>query len=207
MTALLFSTEDEAAPFLQKYERGRFEGLSAGDALYDDRVLVAITGTGLIKTTLRTERVLRHFKSELPLQRVLHAGMCTALSEDLAMGTVVGVSQVLEGDRIEMAAMRYPRMPLDVPFEKLGTVTLVTQNMALDDEKSRSYWSRIAQASDLAGYAVAFVTATYGLPCHILKTVAGSIHAADADVRETRRSANEALAATLIKVLPTFEEK
>lgn len=201
MIALLFSTEDEAAPFLQKYERGRFEGLAVGDALYDDHLLVTITGSGLIKTTLNTERALRHFTGTLPLKRVLHAGTCTALTPDLQAAAVVGVSQVLEGDRIEMSAPRYPRMPLDVPFEGLPTITLVTQNHLVEEDANRAYWSRIAQASDTAGYAVAFVAATYGLPCHLVKAVAGHFGASDVDVRQTRARAHTALADTLVRVL------
>ncbi len=202
MIALLFSTEDEAAPFLRKYERGRFDGLTPEEVLYDDHLLVTITGSGLIKTTLHTERVLRHFKGQLPLARVVHAGTCTALAESLAPGTVVAASQVLEGDRIEMAAPRYPRMPLDAPFEGLPTIALVTQNHLPDADASRTYWSRIAQASDTAGYAVAYVTATYGLPCHLIKAVAGQFGAADADVKQTREQAYGALAGTLLRVLP-----
>ncbi len=204
MTALFFSTEDEAAPFLQKYEQGRFEELTAGDVLYDDHLLVSITGTGLIKTTLRTERVLRHYASERGIKRVVHAGFCTALGDTPLPGEVVGVSQVLEGDRIEMAAPRYPRMPLDMPFAGLKAITLVTQNHVLEEAASRTYWSRIAQATDVAGYAVAFVTGTYGLPCHLLKAVAGSLVTPDANVRETREAASTALATTLLRVLPAL---
>ena len=204
MIALLFSTEDEAAPFLRKYERGRFDGLSAEEALYDDRLLVTITGSGLIKTTLNTERVLRHFNGSLPLARIIHAGTCTAFTETPAPGTVTGVSQVLEGDRIEMAAPNYPRMPLDVPFEGMPSITLVSQNHLPDEDASRTYWSRIAQASDTAGYAIAFVAATHGLPCHLVKAVAGRFGASDRDVRQTREQAHNALADTLLRILASF---
>ncbi len=204
MIALVFSSQDEAAPFLQNYERGRFEDLAPGDALYDSRVLVSITGSGLIKTTLNTERLLRHFSGTLPLARVVHAGTCTALTPDLETGAVVGVAQVLEGDRIEMAAPRYPRMPLDTPFGALPTITLVTQNHLPDEDSNRAYWSRLAQASDTAGYAVAFVTATYGLPCHLLKAVAGHFDKSEADVRQARARAYQALATTLTALLPSL---
>ena len=111
---------------------------------------------------------------------------------------------MLEGDRIEMAAPHYPRMPLDVPFAGLPSLTLVTQNHLPEEDASRVYWSRIAQVSDTAGYAVAFVAATHGLPCHLIKAVAGRFGAPDRDVKQTREQAHAALADTLLRVLPTL---
>ncbi len=124
MTGIVFSTEEEAQPFLALYERGRFDGLGEGESFHDDHFLVSILGIGKIKAALRTERLLR----TNDVTSIVHAGTCTALGDTLEMGDIVGVSQVFEGDRIELSAPTYPRMPLTVPFEKLKEVTLVTQD-------------------------------------------------------------------------------
>ena len=117
MTGIVFTTEEEALPFLQSYERGRFDGLQEGETYHDDDVLVSLTGVGKIKATLRTERLLQTYKP----RRLIHVGTCTALNDELAVGTLVAASQVFEGDRIELAAPTYPRMPLDPFFEDPGS--------------------------------------------------------------------------------------
>ncbi|GIV57531.1 MAG: 5'-methylthioadenosine nucleosidase [Rhodothermaceae bacterium] len=205
MLGILFATQEEATSFLQHYERGRFDGLSEGEALHDDTVLVALTGSGKIKATLRTERFLRQYGRSLT--RLVHAGTCTALSDALAVGDVVGVHQVLEGDRIELAAPTYPRMPLDVPFDDLPKSILVTQDHPMQGQQERTYWQRIADITDTVGYPIAYVTATHGLPCHLVKVVTGHLNTPDDDLRRTRETACQTLATFLLDhlnvLLPT----
>lgn len=193
MLGIVFSTTAEAEPFLRKYERGRFDGLSEGETQHDDCCLVSIVGSGKIKATLRTERLLREHR----LDRILHVGTCTALIDDLSMGTIVAASQVFEGDRIELAAPTYPRMPLSVPFENVRQGTLVTQDHTVQGATELSYWQRIADMSDMTGYAVAYVAATHGIPCHILKVVSGHMGVEDKDLRKTL-SSSYALIATFL---------
>ncbi len=195
MLGIVFATQEEASAFLATYKRGRFDGLEEGGVSHDDDVLVALTGTGKIKATLRTERLLRQHR----LKRLIHAGTCTALNEDLVVGKPVGAAQVFEGDRIELAAPTYPRMPLDVPFEGIATGTLVTQDHTVQGQEERSYWQRIADLSDMSGYAVAYVAATHGVPCHIVKVVTGHFGTEDANLRKTLASAYEKLGAFLVK--------
>ncbi|QXD14386.1 5'-methylthioadenosine nucleosidase [Rhodocaloribacter litoris] len=204
MLGIVFSTEEEAAPFLQKYERGRFDGLSEGETLHDDMLLVTLTGLGKIKTTLRTERMLQHFKEDVGLTRLLHIGTCTALTDRLPVGTVVAAAQVLEGDRIELAAPAYPRMPLDVPFDDLPQGTLVTQDHLVQGQQERTYWQRIADMIDMAGYPIAYVAATHGLPCHLIKVVTGHLNAPDADLRKTLSMAHQTIADFLLARLNTL---
>lgn len=194
MIGLLFSTEQEAGPFLAQYERGRFEGLSEGETVHDERIYVTLVGTGKIKATLRTERLLRSIKPK----RVVLAGTCTALNERLETGQVVGVSEVFEGDRIEMAVPTYPRMPLDVPYPSLATGTLVTQDHTPHSNDERNYWQRIADMSDMVGYPVAFVAGTHGIPCHIVKVVAGHAFRPDDQLQKTLGHAYQVLADFLI---------
>jgi len=197
MTGIIFATEEEASSFLSQYKRGRFEDLREGDTQYDDDILVTLTGLGKIKSTLRTERFLQTNRPD----RIFHPGACTALNEDYKIGDLIAASQVFEGDRIELAAPTYPRMPLDVPFESLTTGTLVTQDHVAQDTSERSYWQRIADMSDMTGYAVAFVAATHGIPCHIVKVVTGRLDDDDKQFRTNRKSSFDAIADFLLNEL------
>jgi nucleoside phosphorylase len=203
MIGVVFATEEEAQPFLQSYKRGRFDGLVEGEVQHDDTLLVSITGTGKIKATLRTERLLQRYD----LNRLIHAGTCTALSDDFPVGSVFAANQVLEGDRIELAAPSYPRMPVAVPFDDLAEGTLVTQDHTAKEQKEYSYWQRIADVSDMTGYAVAYVTAMHGIPCHIVKVVAGQLQVQDEDIRKTKAAAYERMAQFLVEHLETLYEK
>lgn len=199
MTAILFSTEQEATPFLEQYERGRFDGLSEGESTSDDRLTVSLVGSGKIKATLRTERFLVNNNPD----RVIHAGTCTALKESFVIGQCVAAAQVFEGDRIEMAAPTYPRMPLSTPWDGIESATLVTQDHLPQSGKERSYWQRIADMTDMCGYAVAFVTATHGIPCTIVKVIAGHAGKTDEQLQRTLQRANKAMAKFLIDNVTT----
>lgn len=197
MTGIVFATEEEALPFLQHYERGRFDGLTEGESAQDERAVVTITGIGKIKATLRTERFLRQHQ----VKRVLHVGTCTVLNEKAKVGDLVAAAQVFEGDRIELSAPTYPRMPLEVPYRKLPSGVLVTQDHVVQDQTEQSYWQRIADFSDMAGYAIAYVAATYGLPCHMVKVVTARMGMQDTDFRRTLTTGHERLAEFLIREL------
>ena len=197
MTGIIFATEEEAKPFLHAYRRGRFEGLTEGETQHDDDVLISLTGSGKIKATLRTERLLQHYR----LQRILHAGTCTSLSEDFKVGSLVAASQVFEGDRIELAAPTYPRMPLETPFADLSTATLVTQDHTIQPGSEHTYWQRIADVIDMTGYAIAYVSAMHGTPCQIVKVVSGRIGIDDNQLKRTLEQANQAMSNWLIREL------
>ena len=202
MIGLVFSTEEEAQPFLSKYQRGRFDGLVEGETVHDDEILVSLTGVGKIKATLRTERLLNRHK----LTRLLHIGTCTALDEALKTGTLVAAAQVFEGDRVELATPTYPRMPLEVPFDNLQQVTLVTQDHMVQGQDERSYWQRIADISDMGGYAIAYVAATHGVSCNIVKVITGHFQSEDKDFRKTLTTACNTMADFLIKQLDALKE-
>lgn len=203
MIGIVFASEEEALPFLQQYHRGRFEGLNEGEFQHDGSILVALTGLGKIKATLRTERMLRQHK----LKKLLHVGTCTSLSEEIDLGDVVAAAQVFEGDRIELAAPSYPRMPLEVPFDALRTGTLVTQDHTAADQSELSYWQRIADFSDMSGYAMAYVAATHGVPCHIVKVVTGRLQQENKQLRKTLDQAHQQIADFLIPKLEAWEKE
>ena len=118
----------------------------------------------------------------------------------------MAASQVFEGDRIELAAPTYPRMPLDVLFGDLPQGTLVTQDHVGQDQEERGYWQRIADMSDMTGYAVAYVAATYGLPCHIVKVVVSRFQTDDKHFRKTLAQACGTLGAFLLSRLEQMAE-
>jgi len=200
MIGIVFSTKEEAQPFLATYQRGRFDGLGEGESFHDDTLLVSILGIGKIKGALRTERLLKSYK----LKALIHAGTCTALNDKLKIGSVVSVSQVFEGDRIELSAPTYPRMPLAVSLDKLVQVTLVTQDHTVQGATELSYWQRIADVSDMTGYAAAYVAATHGVECQILKVISGHMGIDDANFRKTLSSAHLTMAEFLNTNLAKF---
>ena len=200
MIGILFSSTEEAQPFLAAYERGRFDGLGEGESFHDDDLLVTILGIGKIKGALRTERLLRGHK----LKQLVHVGTCTALNDTLKIGEVVSVAQVFEGDRIELSAPTYPRMPLATSFEKQEQVTLVTQDHTVQGATELSYWQRIADISDMSGYAVAYVAATHGVPCKIAKVISGHMGIEDKNFRKTLSAAHNTMSSFLVKNLNTL---
>ncbi len=202
MIGIIFATEEEAAPFLVRYERGRFEDLAEGESLFDDEIVITITGLGKIKSTLRTERFLQQYRPE----RVFHVGTCTALNDHLHVGEIVAAAQVFEGDRIELEAPSYPRMPLEAPFSEIAQGTLVTQDHVARDKSEKTYWQRIADMSDMTGYAVAYVAATYGIPCHILKVVTGHVGDDSRDFRKTLTSSCERIGDFLLARLESMAQ-
>lgn len=203
MLGIVFTTTDDASAFLAQSLDERVDALEEGTPIQTDDLLIAVTGRGKINATLATERLLQVHD----LDTLLHSGTCTALSDDLSVGTVAGASFVLEGDRVELENPTYPRMPLECPFDLSFKGTLVSQDHvtsaadAPEGDTERSYWERIADMRDSTGYAVAYVAAQHGTPCHVAKVV--DTHArADAQDREAPADLNipEAIAAFLRQV-------
>ncbi len=182
MLGLLFTTPDEASVLTELYPNARLDDLDTETPIQVDDFLVAATGHGKINATLATERLLRAHD----LQTLVHTGTCVGLDEQLSVGTVVGASFVLEGDRMELEAPTYPRMPLDCPFDVDADGTLVSQDHTSTDEDERTYWERLADVRDSTGYPVAYVAAQHGTPCHVVKAVAD--HVDDPDAKNRREA-------------------
>lgn len=193
MLGIIFSTPDEATPFVEQYAGDRFGELDEGSHLQTDAVVATVTGPGKIKATLGTERLLR----EHDIDVLVHAGGAVTLTEDLQVGTVVGANFVLEGDRVELDAPDYPRMPLTLPFDLSTEGTLVSQDHVREDADEMSYWERIADMRDATGYAVAYVAAQHGTTCHIVKGITARVDAEAETDPAPRREAHEAVATVL----------
>ncbi|MEF8816204.1 MAG: 5'-methylthioadenosine nucleosidase [Salinibacter sp.] len=192
MLGVIFSTPSEAAPFVEKHVGDRLGTLKEGAHLETEAVVATVVGPGKIKAALGTERLLH----EHDIDTLVHAGGATALADDLEVGTVVGAAFVLEGDRVELEAPDYPRMPLDLPFDLTTEGTLVSQDHVREDADEPGYWERIADMRDATGYAVAYVAAQHGTACHIAKGITGRAGAETGSDTE-RHGAHEAVAAFL----------
>jgi nucleoside phosphorylase len=180
MVAIVFTTSAEASVLDDLAPDARFDDLEEGTPVQVGDVIVAVVGQGKIKATLATERLLRAHE----VDALVHAGACTGLDDELSTGAVVEASFVLEGDRVELEAPTYPRMPLECPFGVDAEGTLVSQDHAPDEADEPGYWERLADVRDATGYPVAYVAAQHGTPCHIVKVVAPT---AETDGAEQRR--------------------
>jgi nucleoside phosphorylase len=193
MLGIIFSTPNEAAPFVEQYAGGRFGELEEGSHLQTDAVIATVTGPGKIKAALGTERLLR----EHELDVLVHAGGAVALTEEYEPGAVVGAAFVLEGDRVELDAPDYPRMPLTPPFDLSTEGTLVSQDHVREDADDPSYWERIADMRDATGYAVAYVAAQHGTTCHIVKGITARADAEGDASPADQQAAHDAVASFL----------
>jgi nucleoside phosphorylase len=166
MIAIVFPTPDDAALLTDVSPGARLDDLEEGTPIQIDETVVAVTGLGKIKATLATERLLQTHDVEA----LIHLGPCVGLDETLEPGTLVGASFVLEGDRVELDAPTYPRMPLECPFDVDAEGTLVSQDRPGGGDEP-SYWERLADVRDETSYPVAYVAAQHGTPCHVVKVV------------------------------------
>jgi len=193
MLGIIFSTPSEATPFVEQYAGNRFGELEEGAHLQTEGVVATVTGPGKIKATLGTERLLREHDIEV----LVHAGGAVALTDEHEPGTLVGAAFVLEGDRVDLDAPDYPRMPLTPPFDLSTEGTLVSQDHVRENADDLSYWERIADMRDATGYAVAYVAAQHGTTCHIVKGITARANAEDAPTPPEQREAHEAVASFL----------
>jgi nucleoside phosphorylase len=193
MTGILFTSAEEAAPFVEEYGETRLQRISQGEfvAIGDD--IMGILGIGKIKATLSTERFLREYN----VDRVVHVGTCLALSDGYDVGTLVGASFVLEGDRVQLDTPSYPRMPLECPYETDAMCTMVTQDHAIADDEERTYWARLADVNDTSSYAVAYVAAQNGVPCHVAKAVTSQFGVDSGTFQDDRRNGYNRIASFL----------
>ena len=193
MTGILFTSAEEAAPFIKERGETRLQQISQGEFISTGSAIIGILGTGKIKATLCTERFLR----EYDVERVIHVGTCLSLSDGYDIGTLVGASFVLEGDRVKLDAPSYPRMPLECPYDTDAMCTMVTQDHAIADDEERTYWERLADVNDTSSYAVAYVAAQHGVPCHVAKVVTSQFGVDSDTFQADRRAGYDRVAAFL----------
>lgn len=202
MIGIVFTTAEEAHPFLERYREGAFGTLDEGETAQDRTVVVTVTGIGKIKATYQIQKLLTNVAPD----RLIHVGTSTALTPDLPVGKAVGISHVLEGDRVQLSALSYPRMPLDIPFDGLPEGTLVTHDHELSEGSEHSYWQRIADLSDTTGYAIAYVAGQHGTPCHLVKIPTGVLGEENDAFRATLNAACTTMADLVLDYLATLDD-
>ena len=202
MLGLVYTTSADATPFFDRFANRRLTGVEEGTTAKYGSVLVTVTGTGKVKATLHTERLLQRFD----VDRVLHVGMGTGLDDAIEVGSLVAAQAVLEGDRIALSAPSYPQMPLDPP-DALPTGRLVTHDHAISPENEEGYWQRLADVSDTTGYAVAYVAAQHGIPCQVVKAITGHLGGEQDDFQETLEVARTALTNFVLKTIDATQDQ
>jgi nucleoside phosphorylase len=202
MIGLIYTTSADATPFFERFANGQLTGVEEGATVQYGPVLVTITGTGKVKATLYTERLLQQFD----IDRVLHVGMGTGLDDAIEIGSLVAASAVLEGDRIALSAPSYPQMPLSPP-DALPTGRLVTHDHAMSPETDDGYWQRLADMSDTTGYAVAYVAAQHGIPCQVVKAITGRLGDEQDDFQETLEAARATLTDFVLETIDAAKKQ
>jgi adenosylhomocysteine nucleosidase len=169
MIGIVFATEAEAQPFL---ERGGFS--DAASALF--RLLaspqvphrVVISGMGKVAAALATQWLITECRPE----RLVHAGICGALGDPAAIrpGTIFRVTSVSEGVPGPGISSERRQCARDL-WGGLPAAALVTVERPVFDDELRAALHRFGDLVDMEGAAVARVADLYGIPCSIIKGV------------------------------------
>lgn len=141
MIGIIFATEMEARPFL---ERGEPDG-----------VVTIISGMGMVAAQEATEKLVTEHRCSL----VINAGVCGALNEDLERGKVYRIAQTdveTFDDCSEVQSEGLRLVSVDKPVFEL--------------ERKRRL-SAHADLVDMEGHAVAQVCDEHGVSCVMLKGV------------------------------------
>lgn len=162
--ALLYATPMEAAPLLAAMAHvpvafGQESLFLAGD------VLVALSGMGLAPARAMVARL----SEEWAVRRIVNVGVAGSLTDALAVGDVVQVSETFgpdaarDGVRVDGPALRAPGLR--------SGARLVSRNAPVFDAALRVRLSGQADLIDMEGYAVADECQRRGIECLMFKTV------------------------------------
>ena len=143
MIGILFATEMEAKPFL---DRGETEG-----------VVAVVSGMGMEAARIATEELI----NKHGCTSVINSGVCGALSNRLERGAVYRVSMV-STEHLKAA------VKVGVGF---GLKRLVTVEEPVFQPERRRKLSMHGELVDMEGYAVARVCDEHSIPCIMIKGV------------------------------------
>ena len=157
MTGILFATEMEAKPFL---ERGEPEG-----------TVTAISGMGMEAARIATEKLIK----EEGCTAIINAGVCGALNNRLERGAVY---------RVSMVSTEHLKAAVNVGVG-MGLKRLVTVEEPVFEADRKRELSKYGELVDMEGYAVARVCEEHNVPCIMIKGVTDfGDHNGKADIRE-----------------------
>jgi 4-hydroxybenzoate polyprenyltransferase len=143
MTGILFATEMEAQPFL---DRGEPEG-----------TVTVISGMGLDAARKAAETLIK----DHGCTSVINAGVCGALNNRIERGAVYRVSQV---------SSEHLKTAVNVGIG-MGLKKLVTVEEPVFQPARKKELSKYGELVDMEGYAVARVCEEHGVPCIMIKGV------------------------------------
>jgi len=143
MIGILFATEMEAKPFL---DRGETEG-----------VVAVVSGMGMEAARIATEELIEKHGCT----SIINAGVCGALSNRLERGAVYRVSMV-STEHLKAA------VKVGVGF---GLKRLVTADKPVFQQERKNKLSKYGELVDMEGYAVARVCEEHDIPCILIKGV------------------------------------
>lgn len=167
MIALILATRQEAAPFLGTLSLN--EDSTAPHTIYTsppdagDPVVLLVCGLGRSKAAKATGYLIESY----PVSEVINVGLCGALDDSIAPGSLVRVAGVRNGDDPEAPETGCSA----VRFQELPGSTLTTVDNPVFEETRRRELRKIAQVVDMEGSAIASICAEKKIPCTLLKGV------------------------------------
>lgn len=162
--ALLYATPMEAAPLLAEMAHvpvtlGQDSLFLAGD------VLVALSGMGLAPARAMVARLAE----EWAVRRIINVGVAGSLTDALAVGDVVQISETF-GPDLARDGVRLDGPVLTAPGLRSGA-RLLSREAPVFDAELRIRLSVRADLIDMEGYAVADECSRRGLECLMFKTI------------------------------------
>lgn len=175
LVAILAATEEEMAPLRERVEGG--EELRDGPRRYrrgrlrGTEVVLVVTGEGKRNADLVARRVVQQCWPT----RMLAIGLAGALSPDLAPGTLLISSEVLEGDRTlawpDLAWLDESELSVEYDLGRLVTVDEILSSPAMKDE----WWGKTMRdqpaAGDMESACWARVAAAYQIPWLVVRAI------------------------------------
>jgi len=143
MIGILFATEMEAKPFL---DRGEPEG-----------VVTVICGMGMEAARIATEELIE----EHEITTVINAGVCGALINRIERGAVY---------RVSMVSTEHLKAAVNVGIG-IGLKKLVTVDEPVFEPERKKELSKYGELVDMEGYAIARVCEAHNIPCIMIKGV------------------------------------
>jgi len=178
MTGILFATQMEAQPFL---DRG-----------IPDGVIIGISEEmGLEAARIATEKLV-----EQGCTTIINAGVCGALNNRLERGAVY---------RVSMVSIEALKAAVNVGVG-IGLKRLVSVEEPVFDPVRKKELSKFGELVDMEGYAVARVCEAHDIPCIMIKGVTdfGDVNGKE-DIREHIMPVSETVAEALFQILETPE--
>ena len=143
MIGILFATEMEAKPFL---DRGEPEG-----------VVTVVSGMGMEAARVAAEELIEKYGCT----SIINAGVCGALNNRLERGAVY---------RVSMVSTEYLKAAVKVGIG-FGLKRLVTVDKPVFQQERKKDLSKYGELVDMEGYAVARVCEEHDIPCILIKGV------------------------------------